>query len=195
MSQRERAFVLANDGLPHAVVNAYLRKFPKYADLSDDLLQEARLAMVDAYRKYDAAKGKFGTYAWWWMLSRVRDYVRQTVNPLACERYLDRGDMAEYQVPATTPAYDCVDAARIAERVAGEMRAMSEVNGGQRTERDLEVFFELRFAREPDEYRRNGGLQDLGQRYGVSRQNVFQIMDRMQDFFEAAAADIRREAA
>lgn len=67
-------FVLCNQGL---VVDIAKRYFALLSDKSktvigfDDLIQQGNLGLFVAIRKFDPEKGKFGTYAFWWVRQAI----------------------------------------------------------------------------------------------------------------------------
>lgn len=65
----ENEIVRANEGLAHCITKRYKDR----ADY-DDILQEARIGILQAARKYDPTRAAFSTYAAQWIRSRVGRY-------------------------------------------------------------------------------------------------------------------------
>ena len=65
----ENEIVKANEGLAHCITRRY-----KQREDYDDILQEARIGIMQAARKYDPTKSAFSTYAAQWIRSRVGRY-------------------------------------------------------------------------------------------------------------------------
>ena len=52
------------------------RQFARHGQSLDDLVQEGNLALLEAARRFDVARGvRFSTYAIWWLRAQMQDYV------------------------------------------------------------------------------------------------------------------------
>ena len=65
----EDEIVRANEGLVHVLTRRY-----KSRNDYDEILQEARIGVVQAIRKYDKERSAFSTYAAHWIRARVSRY-------------------------------------------------------------------------------------------------------------------------
>lgn len=70
--EEQRALVEQNLGLATHVA----ARFAASKMDADDLVQEARLGLIDAAARFDPTKGKFSTYASWHILKAIMDAIR-----------------------------------------------------------------------------------------------------------------------
>lgn len=62
------------------LVYSVCAKYNNYVD-KEDLYQEGKMALIDAYKNFDKSKGvKFSTYAFTYIVGRVSNYVRENKN-------------------------------------------------------------------------------------------------------------------
>ena len=57
------------------------QKYSQYEDIQD-LMQESYFGLMDAIERYDSTKGKFMTYAEYWILNRIRQYIKSCCAPV-----------------------------------------------------------------------------------------------------------------
>ncbi len=85
----QHALVRTNDGLAHAVVRAL--SVSRASVIYEDLVQEARLGLLDAASRYNPARGRFSPYAWPFASGRakamlVAQHIIHIPTKLACKR-------------------------------------------------------------------------------------------------------------
>ncbi len=72
--------ISANLRLAASIAKKYSNKGVDF----DDLLQESTLGLMKAVDRFDWRKGfKFSTYAYWWILQTVKQYVSSNKGPIA----------------------------------------------------------------------------------------------------------------
>ena len=90
-----------NIGLVYKVVSLYVEQYGRQrigADRVADLVQEGYLGLARAEALFDPARGRFSTYAWWWISRYVRNELsrihREEVRNVSMEEpeYDDDGD-------------------------------------------------------------------------------------------------------
>lgn len=196
-SFQQQQLVEDNIGLAFAVANQYVARFPRLRDMRKDLEQEAFLGLVQAAKKYDESKGTFGTYAWYWASSRIRDYVHANVNPASGVPNTQRNGQPAVFLGSESFDLKHVDTvgaenldeetldkdevtARFKDELVGLMRTKTE---SRNPERDVDVFLSPITGEISEEQAK------------MSKQRVLQVRKRVRPLFEALAADYRGEAA
>jgi RNA polymerase sigma factor (sigma-70 family) len=71
-------FLQQNEGLALKFASPYLRKFPS---LQEDILQAARLGLVEAFHRWNPERGAFSTTASFWVRACIQDFLRNTLSP------------------------------------------------------------------------------------------------------------------
>jgi RNA polymerase sigma factor (sigma-70 family) len=71
-------FLQQHDGLAFKFASPYLRKFPS---LQEDILQAARLGLVEALHRWDPERGAFSTTASFWVRACIQEFLRNTLSP------------------------------------------------------------------------------------------------------------------
>lgn len=201
LAQRQ-GLVEENIGLAFHAANTYVARYPRLRDMIKDLEQEAFLGLVQAAEKYDVAKGKFGTYAWYWASARIRDYVHASVNPVSGMPNTQRGGRAAVFVPrvefigdtmggVANTDEELLDAPEVASRFRDELVAMVRARTqSQNPERDVDLFLTAVIDPEPGSPREDGWAGE-----GMTRQRIEQIRRRVRPLFADLVADYRGEAA
>lgn len=205
LTAQQQQLVADNQGLAISLVTQYVRQYPKLEYLREDLIQEALLGLAMAAEKFQEAKGKFSTYAYFWMKAQVREYARRSLNPASgAPGYQRHGAKAVYLHSAPLEDWDhprCeidvvgLDARRLATRVQHELVGrMVESTESKNPERDVAVFLagvcETRTG-----MNQNTAAKEPWAGTGMTRQRIEQIRKRVRPLFEALAADYRSEAA
>jgi len=73
--------ILANRGLVYMIANVYFRRVEPFSSIQhNDLVSEGQIGLMKAVERYDPKKcikgrGKFSTYARWWIEQRIRRHV------------------------------------------------------------------------------------------------------------------------
>ncbi len=67
-----------NEGLVRKFAGPYLRKFPS---LQEDILQTARLGLIEAFHRWDPERGALSTTASFWIRARIQEFLRNTLSP------------------------------------------------------------------------------------------------------------------
>lgn len=146
----------------------------------EDLLQEGRLGLLEAWERFDAERGvKFLTYASHWVYQRMGRWVKNTGTTVRVPQYR-AGKVAQFYASLDEPvnAGDGEHGTRLHELLAapeGEvmlsgdagMMALLETEMARLTERERFVMVE-RFWKERT-------LDDVGRELGVTREWVRQI--------------------
>jgi RNA polymerase sigma factor (sigma-70 family) len=93
--------VMANYGLIHLVAQAYRRAGIRY----EDLAQEGALGLMRAAETFDPDRGvRFGTYAVYWIRSKVQRYIehqRRETNPFLAGAQSVEGEDGRRHIPRT----------------------------------------------------------------------------------------------
>lgn len=94
--------VMANYGLIHLVAQAYRRAGIRY----EDLVQEGAMGLLRAAETFDPERGvRFGTYAVYWIRSKVQRYVehdRRETNPFIAGVESVEGEDGRRHIPRTS---------------------------------------------------------------------------------------------
>jgi len=67
-----------NEGLVRKFASPYLKKFP---NLQEDILQTARLGLLEAFHRWDPERGALSTAASFWIRARIQEFLRNTLSP------------------------------------------------------------------------------------------------------------------
>ena len=171
----------SNQGLVHLIVKNTLAKYGFYHDgtgraLEEDLFQEGLHGLFLAARKYDPSRGKFSTYAYWWINKYVRnaakdicDRRRKTVSLDASVGNDDEdGDsLLDFCADETPTAFENVARRDDWAHVAELLRGLTE-----RERRIVELRFGLFGSAEHP-------LREIGEEMGISVQRVHILLSRI----------------
>jgi RNA polymerase sigma-B factor len=161
----EGEIVRANEGLAHLLTRRYSQR-----EDYDDILQEARLGILIAARKYDPQRAAFSTYAAQWIRSRVARHFKNIERHVLFTVSLDAPTTSEDgEGPALIEtiiddrddAYARADAAIVAEMALAQMRPFAATTLRMRGE--------------------GRTLQDIADRLGRSRQWINETMRRARE--------------
>ncbi len=72
------AFLGENEGLVRKFAGPYLRRFPS---LQEDILQAARLGLLEALNRWDPGRGALSTVASFWIRAHIQEFLRNTLSP------------------------------------------------------------------------------------------------------------------
>jgi len=72
------ALLEENERLVFKFAGPYLRKFPS---LQEDILQAARLGLLEAFHRWDPERGALSTTASFWIRARIQEFLRNTLSP------------------------------------------------------------------------------------------------------------------
>ncbi len=196
------ALVLAHLDLPLRYTRAHVRRFPRSARFYDDLLQEARLGLVEAAARYDATKGAaFPTFAHYYVARWIQVAALHFANVLTHHNGGQSTQAARALVDARTvpiephhltnpgPDTDALDTPGLIERArAGLTRVRTARDRKSKfVSRDVDVFMRLSFGGETG--------SELAAEYGLCQSGPKMIRQRLRPMFEQWAAHIRNEAA
>jgi RNA polymerase sigma factor (sigma-70 family) len=146
----------------------------------EDLIQEARLALLTAAGRFREEVGAtFTTYAWWWMSQAVYRAALRVAGPVrvpgpnqpwTCPAPLHDGDSSG------TSALTAEDSAVFRELVAAFREAALQGSEGHKPSRDADLFLRALLFEE--------SFAELGREYQLSRERVRQIHQQMFERFE-----------
>ncbi len=72
------ALLEQNEGLVRKFASPYLRRFPS---LQEDILQAARLGLLEALNRWDPERGALSTAASFWIRAHIQEFLRNTLSP------------------------------------------------------------------------------------------------------------------
>lgn len=163
-------------GIVHAIANKKLRGYGRRFDV-EDLVHEGVIGMMSAARKFDPQKGRFGTYAAWWIHASIDAYIvekggrlvqlpikmarklnREAALPTSPVEFFDNEHPAEVPTPAET--YEKSETAAIV------WCAVAHLNDPK----DAEIV-RMYFKEGMD-------MPKIGKRLGMSRQGVQQRLEK-----------------
>lgn len=183
-------------------VLAVARKFAARGARFDDLVQEGSVGLMKAVEHFDPKKNvRFATYAVWWIRAYITRYLKDNRSQVRGGEY-ERLSMRD--VSLDMPMDDENDGTFL-DRLSDESPLMEE--SFLASERDVEVQAALSKVR-----RRIGDmgwdilqerltqdkprtLEELGERWGVSRERVRQVELRTKDFLARYLEQFEREEA
>jgi RNA polymerase primary sigma factor len=137
----------------------------KYHNIIDkeDLIQEGVLGLMRATETFDESRNiKFLTYASYWIKAYIGRYLTKG------QKHLPTEDMEELNTTALT---ETVEADMIYQDL--QEKTYDELTKSGVKTRDLDIVLSRYLSEEPCT------LQELGDKYGVSRQRIKQIEERM----------------
>ena len=156
-----QSLVMMHKGFVHYMVNKYRPTSNNY----DDLVQEGILGLIHAINKFDINRPvKLISYAKWWIRAYISMYLKSQNKYTAVnfeDEWIDDRPSPERQV-AKSRLHEKIDEA-----------AYKVLRDADSREREI---FEARY-REAEEV----PFQELGDRYGISRQRVHEISTRTID--------------
>jgi RNA polymerase sigma factor (sigma-70 family) len=181
MTQTATVDPLDHQGLVGRVARSFLGRGLDY----DDLVQEGQFGLLRAAQSYDPDRGRFSTYATWWIVRYVRQAVRDQGNLIRVPAYLHPGSGSlrgsKYQADvframrvSRLPADDVTDwreddlaeadCARLASRRLSV--AMARLPGR------IRVVIALRYGLDGGGKR---SLSEVGERLGVTKERARQL--------------------
>lgn len=189
-----------------ALVVMVARKQSRGALRLEELVQEGMLGLLRAIEKFDPAAGtRFSTYAVWWIRAYVWKYLKQarsTVRPRS-------GTVAAADLSLDTAVDEEGDVSfldRLADEGPGPHERYERVESGERMRASLEKvrkrigdlgwdIVHTRLQQDPPDT-----LEQIGQRWGVSRERVRQVELQTKRFLlgylgPEMEAELEREAA
>ena len=172
------------------------RRYARSGAQWDDLIQEGSLALLQATRQFDPSKRvRFGTYAAWWIRGQIRHFVRRTrglVRGGEVERASVRDVSLDAPVAGDGPAWverleqggpgpvDLLLRQEEAERVNETLGRLRKRLGGL----GWDVVQERWLQDEP------ATLEEVGRRWGVSRERARQVEIRAKQLVGRQLAEI-----
>lgn len=188
LTPAQKKLVEQNRGLARKFVNDLIRRSSKLACIREDLTQTAMLGIMRASQTRDPSIAKFSVHAWPWMRGFIAlAYGRDPTAPVWIPNS-DHAKRTNAQGPRGAMPFDHSEDRRTAEhrimlaQLFDEMRrehgAPNTEKGRARRERDLDMVVRY-FVHEQT-------LQEIGDVYGVSRENVRQRLANLLDIAEAA---------
>src|SRR5215471_12644066 len=174
-----------------AFVVAVAKKFANRGARLEDLIQEGNVGLMKAIEHFDAKKNvRFATYAVWWIRAYITRYLkdnrsqvrggeseRQTMSDLSLDATLDDDSDATYldQIEDSSPSPQAEAIAR--ENEAAVQAALSRVR-----KRIGDLGWDILQERLTQDKPRT--LEELGRRWGVSRERVRQVELKTKVFLE-----------
>jgi len=179
--------ILAQSNLPFVV--AVARKFQNRGARLDDLVQEGNVGLMKAIEHFDSRKNvRFATYAVWWIRAYITRYLKDNRSQVRGGES-ERLSMSDFSLD--TPIEDDSETTYL-ERLEDGSQIQDETF--LRSERDGEVAEALTrvkkrlgelgwdILQERLTQEKPRTLEELGQRWGVSRERVRQVELRTRNF-------------
>jgi len=179
--------ILAQSNLPFVV--AVARKFQNRGARLDDLVQEGNVGLMKAIEHFDPKKNvRFATYAVWWIRAYITRYLKDNRSQVRGGES-ERLSMSDFSLD--TPIEDDSETTYL-ERLEDGSQTQDETF--LRSERDGEVAEALTrvkkrlgelgwdILQERLTQEKPRTLEELGQRWGVSRERVRQVELRTRNF-------------
>lgn len=179
--------ILAQSNLPFVV--AVARKFANRGARLDDLVQEGNVGLMKAIEHFDSKKQvRFATYAVWWIRAYITRYLKDNRSQVRGGE-AERISMSDFSLD--TPVEEDADTTHL-DRL--EDHAPTPDLSFLRSERDSEVSEALTrvkkrlgdlgwdILQERLTQDKPRTLEELGQRWGVSRERVRQVELRTKNF-------------
>lgn len=216
LTDEQQALCLQWEGYALMLAHRHLARARHLRRQDEDVLQEARLAVVRAAQTWEPELGKFCTYVLWWVRSFLGKYDRRgsRVVPLPAGEWVpprewsldqpssavegEEADSTRVDLFTHTPAEDGLEA-RDGERLMAQaaealMRLrLAELSDRPtrtqraRVRRDVALFLRYRFE--------GVTLEMLASESGLTtREAIRQIVLRIQPAFDTWAAELRAEA-
>ena len=123
----------------------------------DDIIQECQIAFMKSLATHDPDKGAIATHARWFIRSHMAEYLRKLKKqPKATVNIFDTN------IPDPSQDIDATDTQYIRTHLSNAMAGLSE--------RDKDIIL--------SKYLMDQTLQEIGDRYGISRERVRQVLVR-----------------
>jgi RNA polymerase primary sigma factor len=178
---------LALSNLPFVV--AVARKFANRGARLDDLIQEGNIGLMKAIEHFDAKKNvRFATYAVWWIRAYITRYLkdnrsqvrggqseRASMIDLSLDAPLDEEADSTYMDKLEDPHHGPQDQLIATEQAEDVQEALSKVR-----KRIGDLGWDILQERLTQDKPRT--LEELGQRWGVSRERVRQVELKTKSF-------------
>ncbi len=172
--------ILSNQGLVYFIA----RKYNVPGLPLNDLVQEGNIGLMRAAENFDPGKGKFGTYAFWWVKAYIlRAIKRNWLVHIPSRRHDAKGHdeqdapfcwMVELEESATVPSeggeLDPFEAVSRNETKQGIQRMLSELEPRER--RVICLRFGIGYCG------KEHTLEEIARSVGLSREGVRQVIDR-----------------
>ena len=153
----------------------------------EDLYQEACLALIDAYNRYDPGKGEFSTYLGKYVYGRVLQYMNRNLSPLSF-RYRNDGVIPDkFELINIDCYYDDSEGSKrnslyadIFGKEDDNLKTAELINVGKRIakdDRDYRIWYRIYILGETQ--------VDVARDEGISKNRVNQILSKMNVKFGA----------
>ncbi|MCD4650891.1 MAG: sigma-70 family RNA polymerase sigma factor [Candidatus Cloacimonetes bacterium] len=87
-----------------AIVHSVARRYAKYCDSYDDLVQEGLLGVLEAKSRFQSDKGtQFSTYAMFWIKKRILAYLKLETTFSNSTTELNTDLLADEEIPENEP--------------------------------------------------------------------------------------------
>jgi RNA polymerase primary sigma factor len=190
------ALIVENQGLVHY----HAKKFAAAHPL-EDLVQEGNLGLLKAFEKFDPTKGKWGTYASWWIRAYLIKFVRRqpTVSANSGRPLSELPKLSVLSLDA--PVYSDGDTTMLDGLEGHERPADEQLENHQFNQqvRDVIERLGLRLDGLPraiieQRLMRGATLDKVAVQFGVSRERVRQVEVKTRALLERHLAPIQEES-
>ena len=114
----------------HRLVHLFLQQNPGYRRGAEDYVQEGMIALLHAATRYDSSKGKFSTYAMFWIHSHVARAMSRCQRIIAVPKAFNQQDIEE-KAPDALLIWDTHgnSGRRFSETIADEVNTIEALDG------------------------------------------------------------------